>query len=68
MTAIARDHADSATARTESAQTDAGLGALPEWRLDDLYAAPDDPALRRDLDWTRAAAADFAARCEGRLA
>ena len=68
MTAIARDHADSATARTESAQTDAGLGALPEWRLDDLYAAPDDPALRRDLDWARAAAADFAARCEGKLA
>ncbi len=58
---IARDQADPAAA-------DAALGALPEWRLDDLYAAPDDPALRRDLDWARAAVADFAARCEGKLA
>ncbi|MGF1659699.1 MAG: M3 family oligoendopeptidase [Rubrimonas sp.] len=44
------------------------LGDLPVWRLDDLYRAPDDPALRADLDWARAQAADFAARLEGKLA
>ncbi len=27
--------------------------AVPEWRLDDLYAGQDDPALRRDLDAAR---------------
>ncbi|PKP66987.1 MAG: oligoendopeptidase F [Alphaproteobacteria bacterium HGW-Alphaproteobacteria-8] len=57
---IVRDHADPAA--------DAALGALPEWRLDDLYTAPDDPALRRDLDWARNAVADFATGCEGKLA
>ena len=46
----------------------APLGALPEWRLDDLYAGPDDPKLRADLDETAAAAKAFAARHEGKLA
>ncbi len=45
-----------------------GLGAMPEWRLDDLYAGPDDPAIRADLDRARAEAAAFAAEHEGRLA
>jgi len=44
------------------------LGAMPEWRLDDLYAGPDDPAIRADLDRARAEAAEFAAAHEGRLA
>lgn len=47
---------------------DAAFGAMPEWRLDDLYAAPDDPALKADVDWARQACLDFAARYEGRLA
>ncbi len=47
---------------------DAPLGDLPVWRLDDLYAAPDDPRLRADIDWAREAAAAFAARYEGALA
>ena len=29
------------------------LGALPEWDLGDLYAAPDAPEIARDLDWLR---------------
>ena len=28
----------------------AGLGALPEWDLSDLYPAPDAPEVARDLD------------------
>ena len=47
---------------------DAALGALPEWDLTDLYAAPDAPELARDLDWLRAECLAFAADYEGRLA
>jgi oligoendopeptidase F len=47
---------------------DAALGALPEWRLEDLYPAPDAPAVKADLDWARKAAAAFAATHEGNLA
>ena len=47
---------------------DGGLGALPEWDLSDLYAAPDAPEIVRDLDWLRAECAAFAAAYEGRLA
>lgn len=45
-----------------------GLGALPEWRLDDLYPAPDAPELRRDLEEARRACGAFAEAHEGRLA
>lgn len=55
---------DAADASGESA----ALGALPEWDLSDLYAAPDAPEIRSDLDWAEAAARDFAARYEGKLA
>ena len=44
------------------------LGALPDWDLTDLYAAPDAPELKRDLDWLEAACAGFAADYEGKLA
>src|SRR6056297_1370330 len=44
------------------------LGRLPEWDLTDLYASPDAPALKRDLDWLEKACADFAADYEGKLA
>ena len=47
---------------------DGGLGALPEWDLSDLYAAPDAPEIARDLDWLRAECAAFAADYEGKLA
>ncbi len=36
------------------------LGDLPEWDLTDLYAAPDAPELKRDMDWLEEACADFA--------
>jgi len=44
------------------------LGDLPEWDLSDLYAAPDAPEIKRDLDWLEKAGADFAADYEGKLA
>ncbi len=47
---------------------DAALGALPEWDLTDLYAAPDAPEIARDLDWLRTECAAFAADYQGRLA
>ena len=43
------------------------LGKLPEWDLTDLYAAPDAPELKRDLDWLEQACASFAADYEGKL-
>ena len=45
-----------------------GLGNLPEWKLEDLYTAPDAPELTRDLDWLDAECASFAADYEGKLA
>jgi len=44
------------------------LGRLPEWDLTDLYAAPDAPEIKRDLDWLEDAAARFAVDYEGKLA
>lgn len=40
---------------------------LPVWDLSDLYRAPDDPALTRDLDRAEADAKAFSARFSGRL-
>jgi oligoendopeptidase F len=45
----------------------ADLGALPEWNLDDLYVAPTDPALARDLDLAAARSSDLKARYQGKL-
>lgn len=44
------------------------IGDLPRWRLDDLYAAPDDPAIDADVATARADAEAFATAHEGRLA
>ena len=44
------------------------LGPLPEWDLSDLYPAPDDPRIERDMAWLEEACASFAADYEGRLA
>ncbi|RMH46203.1 MAG: M3 family oligoendopeptidase [Alphaproteobacteria bacterium] len=53
----------------ETAHGDApDLGALPEWDLSDLYAAPDAPELRADMDWLETECRKFAADYEGRLA
>ncbi len=45
-----------------------GFGALPEWDLTDLYAAPDAPEVARDLDKLAQACAAFAKVYEGKLA
>ncbi|KAJ55271.1 oligoendopeptidase F [Actibacterium mucosum KCTC 23349] len=45
-----------------------GLGDLPEWNLDDLYAGEDAPELTRDMEWLEEACASFAADYEGKLA
>ncbi|WP_238365217.1 M3 family oligoendopeptidase [Mesobacterium pallidum] len=44
------------------------LGDLPEWDLADLYAAPDAPEIKRDLDWLEEACTSFATDYEGKLA
>ncbi len=52
-------------ADTAAAQT---FGDLPEWDLSDLYAAPDAPEVKRDLDWLASECADFAETYQGKLA
>lgn len=44
------------------------FGQLPEWNLSDLYASPDAPELKRDMDWLEGACQSFAADYEGKLA
>ena len=44
------------------------LGDLPEWDLTDLYAAPDAPQLKQDLESLEQQVNDFAARYRGKLA
>ena len=59
------------TKRVFDANATAGhneFGALPEWNLSDLYASPDAPELKRDMDWLEGACASFAADYEGKLA
>ena len=46
----------------------AGLGALPEWNLADLYPAPDSPALGRDIARADRETQSFAEKWRGRLA
>ncbi|HEY9549961.1 MAG TPA: M3 family oligoendopeptidase [Kiloniellaceae bacterium] len=47
---------------------DDALGELPTWNLADLYAGPDSPALKADLDACAGKARAFRERCAGRLA
>jgi oligoendopeptidase F len=44
------------------------LGALPEWNLADLYAALDDPQVKRDLDRGAAESLAFEQAYKGKLA
>ena len=46
----------------------ADLGELPRWKLSDLYAAPDAPEFKADMEKARTAARAFEARWKGRLA
>ncbi len=50
------------------AKSQATAPDLPVWKLDDLYMSPTDPALARDLDSARAAAAAFAGRFKDKIA
>ena len=45
-----------------------GLGALPQWRLDDLYQGMDSPRFAADLERAGREAKAFAERWRGRLA
>ncbi len=44
-----------------------GLGALPEWNLNDLYSGLDDPAIKRDLDRIDADCIAFEEAYKGKL-
>ncbi len=44
------------------------LGALPQWRLDDLYEGMDSPRFAADIKRAAADAASFAASYQGKLA
>jgi oligoendopeptidase F len=45
----------------------AGLGALPEWNLDDLYVSPDAPEVAADLARAEAECAAFEETYKGKL-
>jgi oligoendopeptidase F len=46
----------------------AGLGVLPEWKLDDLYSGMDAPEVRRDLDRADNYSVVFEEEFKGKLA
>jgi oligoendopeptidase F len=50
------------------ASAESELGALPRWRLDDLYDSMDSPKFFADLERARLEAKAFAERWRGRLA
>ena len=55
-------------AKNGPAPAKAGLGALPEWNLDDLYSGLDDPLIKRDLDRADADCVAFEEAYKGKLA
>ncbi len=59
------------TPAAEAAQQNAAekieLGDLPEWRLDDLYASPDDPAFAYDLARAEAECKVFSDAYRGKI-
>jgi oligoendopeptidase F len=44
------------------------VGALPEWRLEDLYLSTEDPALERDFEAAKSEAARIKTEYQGKLA
>jgi oligoendopeptidase F len=60
----ARSHAP----RRAKSTTKSGLGRLPEWNLNDLYAGIDDPQVERDLDRADAESLAFEQAYRGKLA
>jgi oligoendopeptidase F len=61
MASTRQDKANQGSATAE-------LGPLPVWDLSDLYAAPDSPELKRDIETTEREAHAFAQRYQGKLA
>jgi oligoendopeptidase F len=55
-------------AQAKTAERTKDLGHLPEWDLGDLYAGPDAPALKSDLDRSAAAVEGFRDHYRGKLA
>jgi oligoendopeptidase F len=60
--------AQAAARKNRSPRAKPKLGALPAWRLEDLYPARDAPQLQRDLDWGAGEAKAFRADYAGRVA
>jgi oligoendopeptidase F len=54
-------------AKNGPAPAKTGLGALPEWNLDDLYSGLDDPQIKRDLDRADADCVAFEETYKGEL-
>ena len=63
-----RSYSDSVYAVAAPASAAEGLGALPQWRLDDLYEGMDSPRFAADLERAGREARAFAERWRGRLA
>src|SRR5947199_10500283 len=57
-----------AAAKPAAGRKPAGLGALPEWDLSDLYPAIDAPAVKRDLEQADTECAAFEQAYKGKLA
>jgi oligoendopeptidase F len=60
--------AQAALRKNRAARTGPKLGALPAWRLDDLYPARQAPELARDLGWAAGEAKAFRADFAGKVA
>ena len=63
-----RSYSDSVYANAAPASAAEGLGALPQWRLDDLYEGMESPRFAADLERAGREARAFAERWRGRLA
>jgi oligoendopeptidase F len=55
-------------ARAAKSRPASRLGALPEWKLDDLYAGIEDPGIKLDLDRMDADSVAFEEAYKGKLA
>ena len=62
-----KDPAIFQTASLATRASDVDLGALPEWRLDDLYSGMDSPAFAADSQQAVGKAKSFAATYRGKL-
>ena len=59
---------DSVRAAMAPSPVSDGLGALPQWRLEDLYESMESPRFADDLERARREAKEFAAAWRGKLA